>query len=498
MSSPKKKKFHSKRKKRPKYYLYSEEAEIKGSEFVGLFEINEKTPHYIAVAAKSLCFIETSYKRASGFLIKFMKNNEDFCCLMTNEHIVEKELVENKESIIFYYDNKKERREIILDKGNRYIKHFKNDLTIDATVVEILPEDNIPNDYFLIPDNYYMNNFDKLKGKEITILQYPSEIYKDAKYSTGKLIEIFGDDENKYEFSHLASTLHGSSGSPIFLKIDSVKIIGIHKSGSNLKNFGDFIGPIYEYFKYFYQKIYKSLDLPIINIKMKDGFGKYIYENGDYYEGKWKNYLRNGVGKLFNKNGEIIYVGEWVNDKREGFGISYYENGKTEYDGDWVNDKKEGKGTLYYENGKIEYFGDWVNDRREGKGTLCYENGKIEYDGDWVNDKREGFGRLYYENGEIEYFGDWVNDIKQEQFQQNNIRPSSPPAKPNYFLLQPQRNYFPPSLLPLNYFPPSLLPQPNYFPPPLRQNYFPQPNCTHYPTIINNNFNGNIVINTNY
>ena len=440
---------------------------------MGLFEINEKTPHYIAVAAKSLCFIETPYKRASGFLIKFMKNNEDFCCLMTNEHIVEKELVENKESIIFYYDNKKERREIILDKGNRYIKHFKNDLTIDATVVEILPEDNIQNDYFLIPDNYYMNNFDKLKGKEITILQYPSEKYTDAKYSTGKLIEIFGDDGNKYEFSHLASTLHGSSGSPIFLKIDTVKIIGIHKSGSNLKNFGDFIGPIYEYFKYFYQKIYKSLDLPIINTKIKDGFGKYIYENGDYYEGEWKNYLRNGIGTLYNKNG------------------------------------------------KIEYIGDWVNDKREGKGTLCYENGKIEYDGDWVNDKREGFGRLYYENGDIEYNGYWVNDIKQEQFQQNNIRPSSPPAKPNYFLLQPQRNYFPLKIPPRrNDFPLPIPPRKNDFPlpipsrkndfplpipsrkndfrPPLRQNYFPQPNCTHYPTIINNNFNGNIVINNYY
>ena len=386
---------------------------------MGLFEINEKTPHYIAVAAKSLCFIETSYKRASGFLIKFMKNNEDFCCLMTNEHIVEKELVENKESIIFYYDNKKERREIILDKGNRYIKHFKNDLTIDATVVEILPEDYIPNDYFLIPDNYYMNNFDKLKGKEITILQYPSEKYKDAKYSTGKLIEIFGDDGNKYEFSHLASTLHGSSGSPIFLKIDTVKIIGIHKSGGDLKNFGDFIGPIYEYFKYFYQKIYKSLDLPIINTKIKDGFGKYIYENGKYYVGEWKNYLRNGKGILCYKNGEI------------------------EYSGDWVNDKREGIGTLCYENGKIEYIGDWVNDKREGFGISHYENGKDKYIGYWINDKKEGFGRLYYENGEIEYNGYWVNDKKKEQFQQNNIRPSSPPAKPNYFLLQPQRNYFP-------------------------------------------------------
>ena len=290
--------------------------------------------------------------------------------------------------------------------------------------------------------------------------------------------------ENKYEFSHLASTLHGSSGSPIFLKIDTVKIIGIHKSGGGLKNFGDFIGPIYEYFKHFHQKIYKSLDLPIINTKIKDGFGKYIYENGDYYKGEWKNYLRNGKGKLFNKNGKIEYIGDWVNDKREGFGISHYENGKNEYTGNWVNDK------------------------REGKGILCYENGKIEYAGDWVNDKREGTGLSKYENGEIEYAGDWVNDIKREQPQQNYIRTSSPAqpnnfppiSQPNYFPppLLPQPNYFPPSLLPLNYFPPSLLPQPNYFPPPLRQNYFPQPNCTHYPTIINNNFNGNIVINNYY
>ena len=367
MSSPIKKIFDSKRKKRPKYYLYSEEAEIKGSEFVGLFEINEKTPHYIAVAAKSLCFIETSYKRASGFLIKFMKNNEDFCCLMTNEHVVGKELVENKESIIFYYDNKKERREIILDKGNRYIKHFKNDLTIDATVVEILPEYNIQNDYFLIPDNYYMNNFDKLKGKEITILQYPSEIYKDAKYSTGKLIEIFRGYGNKYEFSHLASTLHGSSGSPIFLKIDTVKIIGIHKSGSNLKNFGDFIGPIYEYFKK------KFLILPFINEKIKDGYGKYIYENKDYYVGEWKDYLRNGIGTLYNKYGKIIYDGEWKNNLKNGQGKLYYKNGKIKYEGNLVDDKKDGEGKYYDENGTIIYDGIWKNDS-------IYKEKKSDYD----------------------------------------------------------------------------------------------------------------------
>ena len=89
---------------------------MKGSEFV---DINEKTPHYIAVAAKSLCYIETPNKSASGFLIKFMTNYKDFYCLMTNEHVVGTELVENNESIIFYYDNKKETRKITLDKDDR-------------------------------------------------------------------------------------------------------------------------------------------------------------------------------------------------------------------------------------------------------------------------------------------------------------------------------------------------------------------------------------------
>ena len=53
-------------------------------------------------------------------------------------------------------------------------------------------------------------------------------------------------------------------GSPIFLK-DSIKIIGIHKSGKpdNSENYGDFIGPIFQYFKNF-SKNKEALNL-IIN-----------------------------------------------------------------------------------------------------------------------------------------------------------------------------------------------------------------------------------------
>ena len=46
-----------------------------------------------------------------------------------------------------------------------------------------------------------------------------------------------------------------------------------------------------------------------------EGKGKYIYENGKYYEGQWSNSLRHGEGILYNKNGKIKHKGIFVNGK---------------------------------------------------------------------------------------------------------------------------------------------------------------------------------------
>ena len=47
----------------------------------------------------------------------------------------------------------------------------------------------------------------------------------------------------------------------------------------------------------------------------KEGNGKLIDENGNYYIGQFKNDLRNGRGKMFLSNGIIIYIGIFINDK---------------------------------------------------------------------------------------------------------------------------------------------------------------------------------------
>ena len=47
----------------------------------------------------------------------------------------------------------------------------------------------------------------------------------------------------------------------------------------------------------------------------REGNGKYIWENGEYYIGQFKNDLRNEKGTYYYSNGKIKYEGDWINDK---------------------------------------------------------------------------------------------------------------------------------------------------------------------------------------
>ena len=47
---------------------------------------------------------------------------------MTNEHIIEKEMIEKKEEIEVYYNNQKKRIKITLNKEERFIQCYKEEL----------------------------------------------------------------------------------------------------------------------------------------------------------------------------------------------------------------------------------------------------------------------------------------------------------------------------------------------------------------------------------
>ena len=95
-----------------------------------------------------------------------------------------------------------------------------------------------------------------------------------------------------------------------------------------------------------------------------EGNGKAFYDDGEYYEGQWKNNLRHGKGIQFYKNGKIKYEGDFSEDYFEGNGKLFKENGDY-YEGQFEKDLKHGKGIEYYSDGKIKFKGIWILDKFE-------------------------------------------------------------------------------------------------------------------------------------
>ena len=58
-----------------------------------------------------------------------------------------------------------------------------------------------------------------------------------------------------------------------------------------------------------------------------EGKGEYTYQDGEKYEGEFKNGIREGFGKYFYNNGDR-YEGDFKNGVRDGKGIIYYGNEK--------------------------------------------------------------------------------------------------------------------------------------------------------------------------
>ena len=375
-----------------------------------LINLNEVNP--------SICKIQIQNKTGTGFLIKLYKNNRELFCLLSNEHVIKKEYIESKETIYIYYNYEKNYKLIKLNKSERFIECNEK---MDVTIVEIIKNDNIEDNYFLIP------NFEKIiEGQKIFIPQFPKG---KLSYSFGKIIKV-----TDFDLTHDAGTDFGASGSPIFLT-GTTKVIGIHKQGNDTKkeNYGTLILPISELLQNRKDNI--NFDekgksnrtnevLALGNFDKKKEIRKIINVDGDYYIGQLKDGKMHGKGKLYFKNGNIKYEGDFANDKKEGTGTYFYfnrecfifENHKKFYlekgdcyIGQWKNDKRNGKGIIFLRDSRVKYEGDFVNNKFQGNGKYYFENGDY-YVGQWVNDLQNGKGKIYDKKGNIIYEGDFMND----------------------------------------------------------------------------------------
>ena len=76
---------------------------------------------------------------------------------MTNQHVISPDLVQNKSEILVKYDNEMFSILLKLDREERIIFCFEEDpmINADVTLVEIIPKDNIQEQYFLMPNIDY-------------------------------------------------------------------------------------------------------------------------------------------------------------------------------------------------------------------------------------------------------------------------------------------------------------------------------------------------------
>ena len=173
----------------------------------------------------------------TGFFTKIPYRSKLLSVLITNNHIIGQDDINNNKNITIYLNNDKSLKTIKLD-NNRLMYTNKK---LDITMIEIKENiDKLNNKYLELDDgiiNYFKSNqkqepnfLDNIfSNKSIYIINYPED--KGVVVSYGQSPNISGT-----EMQHKCITKEGSSGSPILL-INNQKLIGIHYGSSKQFDF---------------------------------------------------------------------------------------------------------------------------------------------------------------------------------------------------------------------------------------------------------------------
>jgi hypothetical protein len=138
-----------------------------------------------------------------------------------------------------------------------------------------------------------------------------------------------------------------------------------------------------------------SLEASCVSGNCENGFGTYVWENGNAYSGFWKNGKKHYFGMHFWKDGDFWY-GLYKNGVRKpGFGIYAWD------DGDFENRNNK----VYYEE-KGCVSGNCI----DGWGVYIFANGNL-HAGFWKNGKQHYFGAKFWMSGDF-YLGLYNNGSK--------------------------------------------------------------------------------------
>ena len=142
---------------------------------------------------------------------------------------------------------------------------------------------------------------------------------------------------------------------------------------------GDFVGEI--------TNVVNNNSVGCVSGNCTDGYGVYVFESGEKYDGYWARDKRNGQGTNYYKDGDK-YTGEWKDDKCHGYGTYNYKNGDS-YVGNYVEMKRNGFGTFIFKDRGDKYVGQWKDNMYNGEGTLYKADG-TKQSGIWKDDAYQG------------------------------------------------------------------------------------------------------------
>ena len=167
-------------------------------------------------------------KMGTGFFTKIPYGSQLLPVLITNNHVINRNDINEEKSILISLNNEKEYRNIKLDDS----RIIFNDEKLDVTFIEIKENiDNInSNNYLEIDESINVGNkylkkiYTSANSKSIYILNYPKG---------GNIVVSYGiiSDLQDNIINHKCNTEQGSSGSPI-ISLNSLKVIGIHCSSN--------------------------------------------------------------------------------------------------------------------------------------------------------------------------------------------------------------------------------------------------------------------------
>ena len=208
-------------------------------------KIMEQMKNYIFKVSKEECGYGT------GFFCFIYFKNKKMPVMMTNNHIIDENVLKNEKISV----------EINNEKKNIYLADRKiyTNMNYDITIIEINPEKDCIYNFLELDENFLFEK--ELKEKYIDLNIYILQTDGNDFFSSyGKIKDL---SENERDLRYLCSTTKCSGGAPI-MNLKNFKIIGIHKGCNKIAsyNLGTLLkNPINEFidkYKDYLEKIIES------------------------------------------------------------------------------------------------------------------------------------------------------------------------------------------------------------------------------------------------